>query len=222
MKFNIFKILCSLLFLVFLYSDSVFGQSSMKDSLNVVYVVNHGWHTGLIIERDKYINVFSGDSSLLPVGRWLEFGWGDKDFYMSTPGEDDVKWGTTLKAILWPTASVLHVAAFDKAVEEYFAYSGLVSFQFSDSALGEIIEFVSDAFTRDKNGRIIPISDGLYGRSQFYESREKYVFPKTCNVWTAKALNRGGLDINPFHSQKAGPLMEKLGELGNIIRESKK
>ena len=49
-------------------------------------------------------------------------GWGDDGFYRS----DKITTGVTLKALFWPTPSVLHVVGFNDAPESYFVESKVV------------------------------------------------------------------------------------------------
>jgi len=56
------------------------------------------------------------------------------------------------------------------------------------------------------------LGPGLYGRSRFYASRERFHLFKTCNVWVATALREAGLPVTP--SINAGALMARLRALG--------
>ncbi|MBN2426253.1 MAG: DUF2459 domain-containing protein [Calditrichaceae bacterium] len=217
--------LLSIIFIVhsdLIYSQNVFnlteyGQIS-EDSTYSVYVVSHGWHTGVVLARNDFIPSMGTDSIFFPQGRWLEFGWGDKDFYMSTPSEEDVNWLTTVKAAIWPTASVIHVVGFDKPVPEYFSVSDLIGFNITDSLRREIVKFIIKSFAKNDDGKIDSLSKGLYGESRFFTGREKYYFPKTCNVWTARALVEGGIRLKPYYCQKASTLMDNLEKEGTVIR----
>ncbi len=201
---------------------------SDKDSTSVdssaaysVYVVNHGWHTGVVMQRNDFICLIGLDSIRIPAGKWLEFGWGDKDFYMSTPSEDDVEWFTTLKAAIWPTSSVVHVVGFNRPVPEYFSYSGLIGLHIADSLRESMAKYISKAFSRRENGTLDSLGQGLYGNSCFFSGQEKYYFPKTCNVWTAQVLKRGGIDLSPFSCQKSKVLMDRLVPHGKEFQRLK-
>jgi len=59
---------------------------------------------------------------------------------------------------------------------------------------------------------------GLYGRSRFYASRERFHLFKTCNVWVATALREAGLPLTPTLTVSADALMARLRALGRVHR----
>ena len=68
-----------------------------------VYLVNHGWHTGIVFRRADIARAIWPEADDFPTAEYLEVGWGDSDYYQSrNPGA----W-LALKAALWPTPSVL-------------------------------------------------------------------------------------------------------------------
>jgi len=70
-----------------------------------LYVVNHGWHTGLVIRRGDIPPGLWTEHAQAPPGEFLEAGWGEREFYQS---RDPGLW-LALRAALWPQASVLHL-----------------------------------------------------------------------------------------------------------------
>ena len=50
---------------------------------------------------------------------YIEFGWGDKDFYQAK----EITAGLALKAMLWPTESVIHAVAVPEKAYRYFENS---------------------------------------------------------------------------------------------------
>lgn len=71
-----------------------------------IFVVSHGWHTGLILPYES-LSALPDLEKVMGESTYFEFGWGDADFYQA----EEVTSGITLKAILWPTESVLHVVS---------------------------------------------------------------------------------------------------------------
>ena len=80
-----------------------------------MYVINHGWHTGLILPYES-LNEEPFIQDTLGYSPYYEFGWGDSDFYQA----EKITSGTTLKAILWPTDSVIHVISIRQNLHEQF------------------------------------------------------------------------------------------------------
>ena len=77
------------LFIFLLLSVSGCGSSlswqSVPDSIEnerSVYVVNHGWHTGLILSYESLVGLPHIEETL-GYSPYYEFGWGDADFYQT-------------------------------------------------------------------------------------------------------------------------------------------
>lgn len=199
------------------YSNAICGLNvQTADSIDI-YVVSHGWHTGVIVPTEELKDSFFVQLKEYPSAKYLEIGWGDLDFYR-TP---DIDYLITVKAAVLPSTSALHIVQITVEVEKYFLYSDLIKLNFSREKFNYMVDFIKSAFATDSLGRVIPIDKGIYGKSTFYLGHEKYYFPKTCNVWTARLLTAGGIPINPLFSQRAGPLMHKLAEYGQVIRLTK-
>lgn len=175
----------------------------------VVWVVGHGWHTGLIVPRRA-----------VPSGIWprrdddfdaeyLEIGWGDREFYQAREPTS----GLAIKAALWPTPSALHVVAFDSPPARAFPGAEIIELSLSAQGFARLNAFIAQAFARDEHGRALPLGPGLYGASQFYLGRESY-YLTTCNVWTARALRSAGLPISPIYALTAGNVVFQAERAG--------
>jgi len=123
-----------------------------------------------------------------------------------------------MKALFWPTASVLHVAGFDWPVEQYFRGYDIFEIELSDSGFRNLCAFMNRAYARDQQGQIIPLGEGLYGKnSRFYKATGKYFMTKTCNNWAAIALRQAGCPITPFYACTAANLRHQLNKFGRKI-----
>jgi uncharacterized protein (TIGR02117 family) len=171
------------------------------------YVVSHGWHTGVVLDRSAL-----AESGLLPEvahfpdARFLEFGWGDRDFYM-TP--DKTIW-ITLKAALAPTSAVMHVAPLDRPPRE--ASRRVVRLAISEASLRRLVHGVSASFDRPEGGAAEPIEPGLRPGSRFYLAEGRFHLFNNCNTWTARVLAAAGADISPTGVVTAQTLMRQVRE----------
>ena len=140
----------------------------------------------------------------MPPGRWpesahfarftyLEAGWGDRDYYMAPAF--NAWYG--FKALFWPTASVLHLAGFDRPPEREFPGSEVVELGLTREGLGGLLAYLDASFERQGRNAAVPLGPGLYGASAFYPSHEKFHLFRTCNVWTARALQAAGVPVDP-------------------------
>lgn len=114
-------------------------------------------------------------------------GWGDRAYYQAA---DPSLW-IGLRALLWPTAGVLHMVAFSGPVEHYFASSEIVTLQLTPQGFARLVAAISASHELYAAGRPIPLGPGLYGTSRFYASREAFHLFATCNVWAAMARGHG-------------------------------
>ena len=173
---------------------------------NRVYVVSHGWHTGFVIPAPKIQGVIPELEQRFGNIPYIEFGWGDKGFYQAK----ETTLGLTLRAIFWPTESVVHSVAVPQKVEEYFSNSEVAKLCLSDGELSTLIGFISSSFYRDKSGNLLELQKGIYGDSQFYSGVGDFYLMNTCNRWTAKGLKSIGMDISPRLKLTAGSVMNYL------------
>lgn len=187
---------------------------SESESRKTIYLVNHGWHAGIVLRRaDIPENIWPklGNSHNM---EYLEVGWGDMDYYQIP----DPHLGFTLKAALLPTASVLHIVSFNGHVPAYFPYSEIIRIKLSSAGFERLSRTIASSFALDKAGNITSLSPGRYGNSRFYLSRETYHLFNTCNVWTARALHTAGLSITPATATSVGNLMSQARKYGEVMQ----
>jgi len=172
---------------------------------NPIYVVSHGWHTGIVVPSKK---VFEGIPELLNRFQntsYIEFGWGDKGFYQA----EEITIGLTLQAIFIPTESVVHAVGINNDVFTYFSNSDVQMLLLTEEEIKSLIEFISGSLARDDNV-LIATKKGIYGDSQFYKGVGDYYLMNTCNKWTAKGLNSFGMDISPTFKLTSDSVMKYI------------
>ncbi len=180
--------------------------------IKAVYVVNHGKHTGLMVRRaDIPVNMVP-EKADFPYASYLEIGWGEVDYY---PTEAPGLW-LTLKAALWPTASVLHVVGIRGAPASAFAGLEMVRLDLDLRAWMRLIRYIHASFARGGGQRVKPLQRGLYGDSWFYPAKGKFHLFNTCNSWIAEGLELSGLRLGVIYPFTSGQLMAKLKRLGAV------
>jgi uncharacterized protein (TIGR02117 family) len=151
-----------------------------------VFVVTHGWHTGIAI-RAADIDFARWRPMPNPGRAYLEVGWGDRDYYPA-PGFN-LWYG--FKALAWPTPSVLQVTGFNEAPARTFPASEVVELRLPPAGFERLLAYIAASFEPDP----LPIAPSLYGSGAFYPSREKFHLFKTCNVWVARGLRAAGVEV---------------------------
>ena len=207
--------------LTFICLFSGCAASSNKDcpadkhtSAHTIYLVSHGWHVGIVVETSDIPDEAWPAHKTFADARYLEIGWGDRDFYQaSSPGIS-----ISLKAILLPTPSVLHIVAFNNSVTSHFPHSKIISIPLSAPGFQHLIAHIANSFDKDSTGNSVPLEPGLYGVSQFFRSRDSYHLFKNCNNWVAKALYTAGCPMSPSLAITADSLMSQAQSFGTILQ----
>ena len=179
-----------------------------------IYLVRHGWHAGIVIKRADISPDIWPRHNDFPDAEYLEFGWGDKEYYM-TPSPN---LGTILKAGLLPTASVLHIVGFSGPVTRYFPRSEVIRIELSGMGFQRLCSYLENSYALDEAGRSQPLGASLYGAGRFYLSRESYHAFNTCNVWTARGLREAGFPVTPAVNFTVDTLMANVAEFGAVIQ----
>ena len=146
---------------------------SESEPRKTIYLVNHGWHAGIVLRRADIPDNIWPKLGNFPDMEYLEVGWGDMDYYQIP----DPHFGFILKAALLPTASVLHIVGFNDHVPDYFPYSEIIRIELSSAGFERLSRTIASSFALDKAGNTTSLSPGRYGNSRFYLSREKRLFP---------------------------------------------
>lgn len=180
-----------------------------------VYIVHNGWHASFVVRREDVPPPVWPESGDFPEATYLEVGWGDKDYYMSSRFN---LW-YAFKALFWPTRSVLHIVGFNEPLSAFFPESEIVQIDLAPESFARLCDTVHDSYAHDDRGRTIPLGPGRYGNSLFYLSDEKYHLFKTSNVWTARALRSAGVPVHPGRSITAGGLAAQVRRFGRLLPE---
>lgn len=179
-----------------------------------VYVVNHGWHVGVVF-RGERLREKLPEHDRLPQNEFLMVGWGDNKYYPS----ERVRVDLFLRAAFWPTGSVLHLVGFDAPVDAYFRQSEIVRLQLSEEGVEKMTGYIADRFQKGDSDEIIFAADGLYPQSAFFEAEGTYFFPRTSNKWTARVLRESGLPVTPFYAITSGNVMKQARKSGEVIQK---
>jgi uncharacterized protein (TIGR02117 family) len=179
-----------------------------------IYVLGHGWHTGIVVPRAHIPDHLWPAHRELPESKYVEVGWGDKAYYQA---EKATIW-VALQAALVPTPSVLHLVWFDLPVTQYFVASDIIEVRLSSQDFNNLCAFIGAAYKRDEHGKTIHLGPGLYGNSAFYLATGSYHLFNTCNNWIAKALRAAGCPISPGQAMTAGNVLAQTRRFGQVLR----
>ena len=150
----------------------------------IVAVTRRALHTEIVIPASAF-GPQSPLKAIYPEAQSYSIGWGDATAF---PGGLTV-W-TSIRALAWPTASVLHLVRLDRAPGEG---GDAVALAVSREGLDRLAREIEAAFALDAAGDPAVTGPGrLAGRSVFVRAGPRYHLFRTCNVWTADRLRAAG------------------------------
>lgn len=177
---------------------------------SAIYVTSNGWHSGIVINKDDLIPPKIPEADDFPDAQFLEFGWGDAEFY---PAEESTI-GMTLSAALIPTEAVLHVSELKVSPVIRYPNDEVIPLLISTTRLQRLVEFIDFSFNRGDEERAKPTGPGLHAGSFFYPAKGRFHLFNTCNTWSARALVSAGFSIREKDTKSAEDLMRQVRLLG--------
>lgn len=179
-----------------------------KAQERTIYVVAHGWHTGIVVSADDLGQELGFVKEYLSPGRYYEFGWGEAEFYQA----EKVSTWIFLKTVFWRNPSVMHVFTVPVSPAQSFSGSEIVELNVSETGLERMRERLRASFKLDGGNRPYPLKDGARGAGRFFEALGYYVIFDTCNTWTAKVLQSGGVPMDTGFTLRAAGVMRQVRE----------
>lgn len=185
--------------------ESLFPAKSHAESRKI-YIVNNGWHAGIVVDRKDFNPGMWEEHTLFPDARFIEVGWGDEGFYQAR----EISSGLAVKALFWPTPTVLHLVGISVPVRRFFYHLEVEELTISRKGLDRLLRFIRNTFERDQQNQTTYLGKGLYGDSRFYRAKGTYSIFRTCNAWTAEALREAGVPITPFYAFTSANVMDQV------------
>jgi uncharacterized protein (TIGR02117 family) len=177
----------------------------------VVYIVRRGWHTGFVIPANAIQERLPQLYYRFGNAPYIEFGWGDQAYYEA----EEVTLGLTIRAVFWPTGSVIHAVAVTQRPDIHFTDKPVDVLCLDSRQYSLLLGFIERSFYKDNEGNIIKSKDGSDDNSQYYKAEGDYYLGNTCNNWTAKGMKSAGLSISPASKTTAGSIMNYLSKHNN-------
>ena len=145
-----------------------------------LYVVSHGWHSGVVVERAELQKRLPG----LQAGneKYLEVGWGEERFYQAK----ETSAAMALRAVLKPNPSVLHVVSFSSTPRSQFAQSEVSEVRTDEAGYGAALDAIAGTF----KPQLERLGPSLYGQGWFYRAEGSFHLFNTCNTWVAGVLEK--------------------------------
>ncbi|WP_164521389.1 TIGR02117 family protein [Iodobacter ciconiae] len=196
-----------MVFFICLLSYFTYAVEPASGSNASIYVINNGWHTGLVLPATA-LKQFPELKQRFGDVPYLEMGWGDKGFYQ----ERNVTAGIAIRAMLGISGSIIHLVAVPYDPKQYFKNSQIKEICLSSVQLQRLSQNLAQSFDQS-SGSVSALGKGLYGDSEFYAALGAYHLFNTCNSWTAQQLASLDLPIWPYFKLTASSVMNAIAAL---------
>ncbi|TBW28496.1 TIGR02117 family protein [Gramella sp. KN1008] len=159
-----------------------------------IYLVQNGSHTDIVVPIAN--EIINWEKIILPEHfpawspdtKYYSFGWGDREFYRTTPYWEDLSFKTGFKAIFLNTPSAIHITRFEKINSEKFIELNIETEQYI-----KLCEYILKHFQFSSEGKLKPLDFHYSNRDAFYNSTSSFHAFRTCNSWVNNALKYSGL-----------------------------
>ncbi|MEX0271262.1 DUF2459 domain-containing protein [Leptolyngbyaceae cyanobacterium UHCC 1019] len=178
-----------------------------------VYLSSDGFHTNLFVPTKTAVHDWTRNTLGLAgefsaSDRYVQFGWGDRRFYMETPAWDQVNPLEAVRALFfWQNPTAMFVKGH--ATLPRFTNEALKCVRLGKTDYLAMMTFIDRSFQTNPQGQKQRLGSGQDQQSGFYAATGYYSLLNTCNSWTANALQAANVNT-PLWSGLAQPIMKHL------------
>lgn len=172
------------------------SQEMDKDKEIPVFLISNGAHTDLVVPIQSSVydwkRIIKEEHFGTSPGayQYVGFGWGDLEFYRTTPQWEDLTLKTAFKSLFMDTPAALHVELHKAILQD----ENTVALSISKEQYAELVEYFRNSFELDENGNIQPVPNLHYNsRDAFYYAKGSLNPFKTCNTWINNGLKYAGM-----------------------------
>lgn len=162
-----------------------------------VYVRTNGVHAELVLQTrgagvDWTVDHPASDMRALAAPLpWIAFGWGDAEFFATTPTWSDLRLSTALAALSGTGQGAMHV----EYVAAPAAYAGR-QLRLTAEQHARLVDYIRASFVRDASGRPRRLdASGYFDTDAFYAAGPRYTFWVTSNEWVRRGLATAGVRV---------------------------
>ena len=156
-----------------------------------IFIVSNGVHTDFVMPmatRQRDWRVLAPNAA---PESFVAIGWGDWEFYLSTPTWGDLKATTVLRAALGLNATVLHVEHTGAPPPPS---DRVRSVRLGSAQYARLAAHIDGSFARDASRGYRRIPGVRYNDfDAFYEATGQYSVINTCNEWIRAGLSEAGV-----------------------------
>jgi len=197
-------------------SEEFSARDSTENFPYTVYVLNQGWHTGIILKLSDISEDDIPEIKDFAGNEYLDIGWGDEEYYR-IPGID---LSLAARALFSPTSSALKIRTFNIPVETYYeTFTYCIAFHLTREEFRKLSRYIGDTFRKENNQSQLLENRGniIY----FYKANGDYHLFNTCNTWVASALEYSGLPVSTSMVVSGNDLFFSIKDYGKVLVNNK-
>jgi Protein of unknown function (DUF2459) len=174
---------------------------------DVVFVVEHGWHTDLAIPAEALRGNMAIFRDIFPGLQVLVVGFGKRTFMIAP-----VTTSGDLLVGPFPGQGAIMVVGLKGPPAQAYEDGMQTAVRLPPGGAERLSDFIWDTL-QTHDGHPLRIRDGLFPGSVFYATRIGYAGTYTCNTWTADALHAAGVPVDTHGVIFAGQTMSRLARV---------
>jgi uncharacterized protein (TIGR02117 family) len=214
-----FLLPCGILTVVYLTPEQ--WQVQKQESREVqVCVSSTGVHANFIVPVRTAGFDWNQTLSLPDIGtdrqenyHYLSFGWGDREFYRSTPSSSDFKIASAIRALFGSNnPSVMEVQGFETLPTNI----EMKCVGVSQANYLRLVQFINQTFEIGTKNQPLRISNGFYGNGGFYAAKGNYSILRHCNAWVVEGLRIAGINTPRWATLPSG-ILHQLDSSQDIL-----
>ncbi|MCG9973300.1 TIGR02117 family protein [Christiangramia crocea] len=159
-----------------------------------IYIVQNGSHTDIVVpianEIINWKNLILPEHfpSSIANAKYYSFGWGDREFYRTTPYWEDLRFKTAFKALFLNTPSALHITQLSQIDSDKFIELNIEAEEYK-----RLSEYFLKHFELNDDRSLTPLNFHYSDNDVFYASKSSFHAFRTCNSWVNSAIKYSNL-----------------------------
>ena len=155
---------------------------------NSIFLQSNGVHLSIIIAKNQLHPSLLEGLKYLDNDTFFAFGWGDKNFYLTTPNWSDLTANNAFRALFVKSNALIHLSRYSNTKEDW------VEIKVNQNQLSKINHYIDKTFFLDTlNNKIVLNNKGYSHNDDFYEAVGSFTCFNTCNTWVNSAFKESSI-----------------------------
>ena len=164
------------------------GHEGDEDKTHTLFFSTNGVHVDIILPVDEMTTTLLKGLDQDPNDLYYSFGWGDRNFYLTTPTWSDLTVRNSMTSFIINTPSLMYVS------RRYRKKSDWIQVKITDTQNEKLQAYLSATFQLDSNNeKMVLVGKGYHSKDNFYEAHGSYTCFSTCNSWVNNGLKQSDM-----------------------------